>query len=198
MNWSIAVNPRRLYVPSVLAALATGGIAFFAASRTWAHTSVEASGVPTAPVDISGSDAVALVPALALVIVTAALAVLAASARVRRVVGLLIVGVSLIAIVVIARAGGDIDKAVQAAVHDSPAFIGTNRPDAVSHSVWRWLTVAAFVLAALVGAVIARFGALWPTMGRKYDAPKAHADIDDAKTEADIWKALDDGRDPTQ
>lgn len=197
MNWGNA-NVRRLYGPSVLGALATGGLAFFAASRTWAHTSVEASGVPTAPVDVSGAEAVALVPALALVIVAAALAVLAASVRVRRVVGLLIVAVALIGIVVVVRAGGDIDKAVQAAVHDSPAFIGTNRPDAVTDSVWRWITAVAFVLSAVVGVVITGFGALWPTMGRKYDAPKAHAVTEEAESEADIWKALDDGRDPTQ
>lgn len=197
MNWGKA-NPRRLYGTSVLCTLATGGLAFFAASRTWAHTSVEASGVPTASVDVSGADAVALVPALALVIVAAALAVLAASVRLRRAVGLLIVIAALIAIVAIARAGGDIGKAVQAAVHDSPAFIGTNRPNAVSHSVWRWIAAAAFVLSAFVGVVITRFGALWPTMGRKYDAPKAHAATETAESEADIWKALDDGRDPTQ
>ena len=192
------MNPRRLYGPSVLGVLATGALAFFAASRTWAHTSVEASGVPTASVDVSGADAVALVPALALVIVATALAILAASARVRRVFGLLIVAVSLISIVVIARAGSDIDKAVQTAVHDSPAFIGTNRPEAVSDSVWRWLTAAAFVLSALVGVIITRFGALWPTMGRRYEAPRAHPVNEEVKSEADIWKALDDGRDPTQ
>lgn len=198
MNWGSAMNPRRLYGPSVLGAMATGGIAFFAASRTWAHTTVEAGGVPTAAVDVSGTDAVPLVPALALVIVAAALAVLAASVRVRRVVGLLIVAVAVIGVVVILRAAGDIDKAVDAAVRDSPAFIGTNTPDAVSHSVWRWIAAVAFVLSALVGVVITRFGALWPTMGRKYDAPKAHSSPIKVETEADIWKALDEGTDPTQ
>jgi uncharacterized membrane protein (TIGR02234 family) len=192
------VNPRRLYGPSVLGAMATGGLAFFAASRTWAQTSVEASGVPTAAVKVSGSDAVALVPALALVIVTAALAVLAASVRVRRAVGLLIVVVAVIGVVVILRAAGDIDNAVDAAVHDSPAFIGTNAPAAVSHSAWRWVAAVAFVLSALVGVVVIRFGALWPTMGRKYDAPKAHTAPKAVETEADIWKALDEGDDPTQ
>ena len=192
------VNPRRLYGPSVLGSLATGGLAFFAASRTWASTTVEASGVPTARVEVSGADAVALVPALALVIVTASLAVLAASARVRRVVGLLIIVVALIGIVVILGAEGAIDKAVDSAVRDSPAFIGTNAPDTVSQSVWRWVTAAGFVLSVLVGVVITRFGALWPTMGRKYDAPKAHTATEEVETESDIWKALDDGRDPTQ
>ena len=192
------MNPRRLLAPSVLGAMATGGLAFFAASRTWAHATVEASGVPTAPIEVSGSDAVALVPALALVIVAAALAVLAASVRIRRVVGLLIVMVAVIGIVVILRAASDIDKAVDAAVHDSPAFIGTNAPGVVSLSAWRWVAAAAFVLSAFVGAVITGFGATWPTMGRKYDAPKAHTATKEVETEADIWKALDEGRDPTQ
>lgn len=192
------MNPRRLYGPSVLGAMATGGLAFFAASRTWAHTSVQASGVPTAPVDVAGSEAVALVPALALVVVAAALAVLAASVRIRRAVGLLIVVVAVIGFVVILRAAGAIDNAVDAAVHDSPAFIGTNAPDVVSHSVWRWVAATAFVLSALVGIVIMRFGALWSTMGRKYDAPKAHTAPKEVESEADIWKALDEGTDPTQ
>ncbi|MEO6470463.1 MAG: Trp biosynthesis-associated membrane protein [Aeromicrobium sp.] len=192
------MNARRLYGPSVLAALAAGGIAFFASSRSWAHASVTADGVPSAPIDVSGADAVALIPALALVIVTAALAVLAASIRVRRAVGILITVVAAIAIVAIARAGGSIDDAVTAAIHDSPAFIGTNTPGSVGHSVWRWVALSAFLASALVGLVITRFGALWPTMGRKYDAPKAHTSTFDPETEADIWKALDDGRDPTQ
>lgn len=192
------MTPVRLYGPSVLGALATGGIAFFAASRSWAHATVTANGVPSAPVSVSGADAVGLVPALALVVLAAALAVLAASARVRRGVGVLIIVVSLVAIAVILRAGGSIDQAVASAVHDSPAFIGANTPDTVSHGIWRWVTLLAFLAAAFVGAVIARFGALWPTMGRKYDAPAAHTRTESLEDEADIWKALDDGRDPTQ
>lgn len=192
------MNPRRLYGPVVLGTLAAGGVAFFAASRTWAHATVAADGVPSAPVNVSGTDAVGIVSALALVVVAAALAVLAASARVRRGVGALVVLVSVIAIVVILTAGGAISDAVASAVHDSPAFIGTNRPDHVSHGIWRWISLIAFFGAAFVGVVIARFGGYWPTMGRKYDAPAAHAPVDTIETEADIWKALDDGRDPTQ
>lgn len=198
MNWRSVVNPRRLYGPSVLGALATGGLAFFAASRTWAYTTVEASGVPTARVDVSGAEAVALVPALALVIVAASLAVLAASARVRRVVGLLIIVVAVIGLFVVLQSEDRVGRALDAAVKDSPAFIGTNAPDVVSYSSWREVAAVAFILSALVGLVIAVFGALWPTMGRKYDAPKAHAATEEVETESDIWKALDDGRDPTQ
>lgn len=192
------MNSRRLYGPSVLGSLAAGGIAFFAASRTWAHATVTADGVPSAPVNVSGADAVGLVPALALVVVTAALAVLAASAGIRRGVGVLIAVVAVVAVVVTVMAGGALDDAVASAVHDSPAFIGTNTPTVISHGPWRWIGVLAFIVAAFVGVVIARFGAQWPTMGRKYDSPAAHTPVDLAETEADIWKALDDGRDPTQ
>ena len=192
------MNPRRLYGPVVLGTLAAGGVAVFAASRTWAHATVTADGVPSAPIDVSGTDAVGIVSALALVVVAAALAVLAASARVRRGVGALVVLVSVIAVVVIITAAGALDDAVASAVHDSPAFIGNNTPDEVSHGVWRWVCLVAFLAAASVGVVIARFGAYWPTMGRKYDAPAAHTPVETIETEADIWKALDDGRDPTQ
>ena len=39
----------------------------------------------------------------------------------------------------------------------------------------------------------------WPAMGSRYDAPGARADAEDAApdTEQDMWRALDDGRDPT-
>ncbi len=192
------MNSRRLYVPSVLGTLAIGGLAFLAASRTWAAATIQAKGLPPAALKVSGSDAVPLVPALALVVVAAALAVLAASARVRRVVGVLVIVVAVIAIVAILRASGAIDAAVVSAVHDSPAFIGSNMPRDVSHGAWRWIALLAFAFAAVIGSVIARFGADWPTMGRKYEAPTAHTIGAEDESESDIWKALDEGRDPTQ
>lgn len=192
------MNTRRLYAPSVLGTLLTGGLAFLAASRTWAAATIQAKGLPPAPLKVSGADAVPLVPALALVIVAAALAILAASVRVRRVVGILVIVVAIIAIITILRASGAIDTAVASAVHDSPAFIGSNAPQNVSHGVWRWIALLGFAGAAIIGAIIARFGADWPTMGRKYEAPTAHTAVTEDESEADIWKALDEGRDPTQ
>ncbi len=61
--------------------------------------------------------------------------------------------------------------------------------------------------AALVGAglsVVATLAAVvlvpgWPEMGSRYDAPAAASQRDDStpETNIDIWKALDEGRDPT-
>lgn len=191
------MNVRRLYAPVVLGTLAAGGIAFFAASRTWAHARVAAEGLPPDTVNVSGSDAQPIVTALALVTVTAALAVLASGPRLRRVVGVFTVTVALIGIVVVLTGGSAVDDALTKAVKASPAFTGSNSPT-FHHTIWLALTGVAFVLAAALGALTARFGPDWPTMGSRYDAPRVRTAEVAPQTDADMWKALDEGRDPTQ
>jgi uncharacterized membrane protein (TIGR02234 family) len=191
------VSPRRLYGPVVLATLAAGGLAFFAASRTWARVEVATDGLPSDVVEVTGTDAQPLVPALALVVVTAALAVLAASARLRRVVGVLTVLVSVGAIVVLATGGSAVVDAARAAVELSPAYTGSTEVDPAT-SPWRFVAMAAFAFAALLGAVTVRFAGRWPTMGARFEAPGSVAPTAAPETSTDIWKALDEGRDPTQ
>ena len=158
------VNPRRLYAPAVLGTLAAGGLAFFAASRTWAHVRIATYGLPSDSVDVTGTDAQPLVSALALVAVTAALAVLAASPRVRRVVGSV-------------HGRGDPDRgdrrAARQLAHSTMRSTmpsrhlrptpGSGDPD-FTPSAWKYVAVFAFVLAALLGGVTAKLGARWPTM----------------------------------
>ncbi len=102
----VVVTPRRLYAPVVLGTLAAGGLAFFALGRTWASSNVVADGLSTDTVSATGSDAHPLASALALVIVASALAILAASKRIRRAVGVLTVLVALV---------GDLDHRARAA-----------------------------------------------------------------------------------
>lgn len=191
------MNVRRLYAPVVLGTLAAGGLAFFTASRTWAHARVAAEGLPPDTVRVSGSDSEPIVTALALVAVTAALAVLASSPRVRRGVGVFTVGVALAGIVVVLSGGSSVDDAMAKAVKASPAFTGSNSP-ATHHTIWLALTVVAFVLVAGLGALTARFGPAWPTMGSRYEAPRARPADVVPQTDVEMWKALDEGRDPTQ
>lgn len=191
------MNPRRLYAPAVLGTLAAGGLAFFAASRTWAHLRIATDGLPSDSVDVSGSDAQPLVPALALVVVTAALAVLAASPRIRQVVGGFTVAVALAAAVIVLLGGSSLDSAVDHAVKESPAFTGSGDHDYTA-STWPYVTAFAFVLAAILGGITARFGALWPTMSSRYDSPAARPTVTAPQSDAEMWKALDEGRDPTQ
>jgi len=187
---------RRLYAPVVLTLLACGGLAFFAASRTWVEATVRAKGLPPDTVAVSGTDAQPLVPALALVVVTGALAVLAASVRVRWVVGVLMLVVGLGAAILVATGGPSLDGALDDAVQGSTAFTGENAPEARHADVWPVLAGAAFVLAGLLGLVVVRLAGTWPTMGSRYDSPAGQSG--DIKTEDDLWAALDEGRDPTE
>ena len=191
------MNPHRLYAPVVLGTLAAGGLSFFAASRTWAHLRIATDGLPSDSVDVTGADAQPLVSALALVVVTAALAVLAASPRLRRVVGGFTVVVALIAAALVLLGGSSLDHAVGHAVEASPAFTGTGDHDFTT-SAWKYVTALGFVLAAFLGGVTARFGAMWPTMSSRYDAPAARPSVTAPESDAEMWKALDEGRDPTE
>jgi uncharacterized membrane protein (TIGR02234 family) len=80
--------------------------------------------------------------------------------------------------------------------------------DAVHASLTGWYFVcgvgAVLTLAAFAVAVVASPG--WPAMGTRYDAPGARpaaspagsgGGIAEPATERDMWRALDDGRDPT-
>jgi len=190
------MSPQRLYAPVVLATLALGGLAFFAASRTWTHATVRATGLPSDPVSVSGTDADPIVPALALVVVTAALAVLAASHRVRRVVGVLLVALGVGGAVLVVLSGGALDEALSDAVRSSTAFTGANEPAGDRAIVWPAVAALAFALAAVCGLLVLRFADRWPTMGRRFEAPQAQAATPESP--ADLWKVMDEGRDPTE
>ena len=184
---------RRLYGPVVLALLACGGLAFLAASRTWVEATVRADGLPPDRIEVTGTDAQPLVPALALVVVTAGLAVLAASVRVRWIVGVLLVVVGLGAALIVLTGGSAIDSTLANAVRDSSAFTGDNAPEAGRSVVWPAVAATAFVLAAMLGVLVLRMASSWPTMGSRFEAPARQAE-----TEGDLWSALDEGRDPTE
>jgi uncharacterized membrane protein (TIGR02234 family) len=190
------VSPQRLYAPVVLTTLALGGIAFFAASRTWIHATVRAEGLPSDPVAVSGTDADPIVPALALVVVTAALAVLAASHRVRRVVGVLLVALGVCGAVLVALSGAALDDALSDAVRSSTAFTGGNEPAGDRALVWPVVAGGAFALSAVCGTLVLRFAGRWPTMGRRFEAPQSRTSTPESA--ADLWTVMDEGRDPTE
>ncbi len=191
------MTPQRLYAPVVLATLAVGGLAFFAAGRTWARAEVKAEGLAAAKIAVSGSDAQPLVSALAIVIVTAALAILAAGPRLRRVVGALTMLVAVAGAISVPRAGGSaLDDAVRSAAEKSPAYTGPSSLGDISHAPWDLLTIAAFVLAFALGLVTLRLAAAWPSMSSRYDAPSAR-EARPVSDDTDMWKALDQGDDPT-
>lgn len=71
----------------------------------------------------------------------------------------------------------------------------------VGRTAWAHLGVLAGVLAVATSVLAVRGVGRWPEMGRRYDSPveaTAAAPSDDAEQASlDLWRAMDDGRDPT-
>jgi uncharacterized membrane protein (TIGR02234 family) len=80
---------------------------------------------------------------------------------------------------------------------------GASGADAFSSSVTGWYYAAAVgaLLSAVAFVLALLWAPTWPAMGSRYDAPAARADAraaaPAATDERDMWRALDDGRDPT-
>jgi uncharacterized membrane protein (TIGR02234 family) len=199
----MAERRSRSFGPTVLVGLAGATVAAVAAARDWATASGSAAGVDVTAA-VRGSATAPLGIALALVALAAWGVVLVLRGRVRRFVAIL--GALASAGVVAAVAAG-FQRAQDDAVNAVVAKGGTG--DAVPSSLTGWYYAcgvgAVLALAAFAVAVVAAPG--WPAMGSRYDAPgarspRAPAATADGRpvepaTERDMWRALDDGRDPT-
>lgn len=206
-----AVRPRRRrsFAPTVLVGLAASVLTAVAAGRDWATASGRAAGV-VVTARATGSSSAPLALSLALVALAAWGVVLVLRGRARRVVA---VAGTLAAAGVLATAVSQAGRARTDAVAQLVARGGV--ADQATTGLTGWYVVcavgAAVSLAAL-GVAVA-LSPRWPGMGERYDAPSAHTHADGAPgpttdpdgghvtvptTEQDMWRALDDGRDPTQ
>lgn len=182
----------RSFGVTVLLGLAGAALAAVAGSRTWAEGRGSAAGIRvTAAVD--GSDVAPLVTALALVSLAAWGAVLVTRGRFRRVVGCVGLASSVAVAVAVALAFGSSRDAVVAALADKGA---TGDVAAGGPSAWYYLAGVAAVVAAGAFAVAVRAAPGWPAMSSRYDAPGGRPPSSE-DAERDMWRALDEGRDPT-
>lgn len=188
----------RLLAPVVVAGLSLGGFAYFAAERVWATATIQAVGLPTDVVSVTGAEALPVVGAASLVVASASIALLATRGVFRRLVGGLMMASAIVGGASAIRNGDAVTAAVAAAVNDSPAFTGENSPATIVTTMWPVLAAVALLSASAVGLLAIGASATWPAMGRKYDAPSSRSPEANAEDEAEIWKALDEGRDPTQ
>lgn len=188
---------RRLQGPVVLGLLVVGAVALYAVTRTWLSATVATPGLPADRVTVSGHDAAPVLVAIALVVAAGGLAVVAAGGWLRQLIGLIIAGLSVLAAVAAYRveAGG---PPLAEALTSSPAFVGSV-PRQVDHQAWQTVAWLAFLMACVLGLVVAGCSRSWPRLGRRYASPsEARGPVtgDDADP-ADVWKAFDEGRDPT-
>jgi hypothetical protein len=183
----MADRPRTWFGPVVLLGLGSAGLAAVASAKPWFRAAVDSRLLPGVREPERSAD-MPLALALALVVLAAWGVLLVTRGRMRRVV----VGLGLAAAV-------GVLACVVVAPFTLPDQVRENLPglsDDVSVSPTGWFFTTAVVTAvALAVLVVAWFTVpRWPTMSSRYDVPtKPSPDAD----EADLWKALDAGRDPT-
>jgi uncharacterized membrane protein (TIGR02234 family) len=174
----------------VLAGLAGAGLAAVAGTRTWATSRGDAAGI-TVDAEVTGAEAQPLVAAAALVALAAWGVVLVVRGRPRRLValvGLLAALGGLVSVVLGFSAAQD--AAVDAAV----AKGATGDTFVTGLSAWYYLAGLGAAVAACAFVVAVARVPRWPAMGSRYDAPSARSA---PAGDEDMWRALDEGRDPT-
>ncbi|WP_345524172.1 Trp biosynthesis-associated membrane protein [Nocardioides conyzicola] len=138
-----------------------------------------------------------LVTALGLVVLACWGVVLVTRGRVRRAVAVLGSVAAVGALVAAAAAYSQVPDQFR----DELALVGISGAD-VGHTAWYWAAVLGAVLATVAGVLAVAWTPAWPEMGTRYDAPGSAAPASvvpvEEQTSLDLWKALDEGRDPTE
>lgn len=200
-----ARRTRRSYAGTVVAGLAGAALTAVAGSRTWAVGHASAGGLHV-HATVSGSQAAPLVAALGLVALAGWGVVLVTRRRARLVVAVLGLLAALGAVAAAALGHSAVGDAVTSALLQQGAGHG---PLQASSTPWWLAAVLGGLVSAAAFAVAVRKAPAWPEMGRKYDAPAARSDHPGQEVAEqpdtgsgtadgpDMWRALDEGRDPT-
>ena len=182
----------RSFGPTVLLGLVGGTLAAVAGTRDWVTASGDAAGIQV-EVTVKGAESAPLVAALALVALASWGVVLVLRGSARRVVSVVGVLASAGALAAVIDAFEGVQNDATAAVIDKGA---TGDALVGSLTAWYYLAGVGALVAALTFVVAVRKAPVWPAMGSRYDAPGARTDVPEA--DEDMWRALDEGRDPTE
>lgn len=188
---------RRTFGPVLMVGLASGALAAVAGARDWAVGSADRLSSTDTEIVGVGIGQMPLAAALALVVLACWGALLVLRGVTRRVVAGLAALASAGMVITCAVAW----TSVPANLTDTLAAATGGAPVEVSWTGWypaAWVA-ALLSLTATVAAV--RLVPTWPEMGRRYDratsAPVQAADGEDDRGNLELWKALDEGHDPT-
>ncbi|KRE96159.1 hypothetical protein ASG76_03715 [Nocardioides sp. Soil774] len=198
---------RRTLGPVVLLGIAAAGLASVAGSKPWVSgrsgafdTSAQDNQAMASTLSVSGATESPLAAALALVLLACWGVLLVTRGRFRRAVAVLALVAALGLVATTAEAFWSLPDKLAGALLEMP---GT---DTVSTSLTSWYAAAgvAALLAVATTLAAVRLVPGWPEMGARYDAPADRGAGGPASDGAavpteniDIWKALDEGRDPT-
>jgi uncharacterized membrane protein (TIGR02234 family) len=190
---------RRTFGPVVLLGLGAAALSAVAGARAW--QAVDRDSIdPTLAfavgfADDAGLGEMPLAGALALVLLACWGVVLVTRGRVRRTVTwlALVAAAGLLATVV--TAWFTLDEQFQDVAREADVA----QIDA-SWTTWYWAALVGALLSLVAAAAAVRLVASWPEMGSRYDAPSARETsrpVDDGDESQALWKAIDEGHDPT-
>jgi uncharacterized membrane protein (TIGR02234 family) len=186
---------RGAYIASLLTGVLGGGLVAVAAAKPWATATIGAQGLPELPVSVDGADAVPLVAALGLVMLAGAASLAATRNQGRRLAGLLLVMAAVVVGWQTLAAGPAITDAMR---EQTVGSVGSAAVPDANGTAWRWLTLVGAGLSLAAGLAAVSKGPDWPAMGSRYDAPtSARSKSPDVREDVDVWRAIDEGEDPT-
>jgi uncharacterized membrane protein (TIGR02234 family) len=195
---------RRTFGPVVLLGVASAGLAAVAGTKPWVTgesggVDLDSSGAMSSVLSLDSVAESPLAAALSLVLLACWGVLLVTRGRFRRAVTVLALVTALGLVAATVEAFFHLPDAL------AEALLEVSGVDTASTSLTAWYPVA--LVAALAGVVASlaavRLVGSWPEMGTRYDAPAGAQAADTPASEElpseniDIWKALDEGRDPT-
>ncbi|MEO9324636.1 Trp biosynthesis-associated membrane protein [Nocardioides sp. C4-1] len=186
---------RSTFGPTVLTGLVTAGAAALLGNREWVSISGGGGGdaALASSLSVTGDLTAPPVTATALVLLASWGVVLVTRGRVRR-------GIAWLALVAALAVLGFAVGAWLLEPGRTADDLGGFDLD-VGRTAWAHLGLVAGAASVAAAALGVRRVGSWPEMGRRYDAPAAGAPDPAAPAEElsslDLWKAMDDGHDPT-
>ena len=192
----------RGYAATVVTGLVAAGTVALSVAQPWLTARATVEGLPVIRIDVGGAEIAPIAAAFGFVLLAAFGAVIATRGWVRRSLGLLVVVLAISTAISVVGAGD-----ASATVEEGLAARGWSGGGYTASSTgWRWLAGIGALGCLVAGSLVAWLGGAWPAMGSQYDAqpdPAAspHAGRSPEQpimTEADVWRAIDRGHDPTQ
>ena len=183
-------RPRRGFAPTVMLGLATGAVSAVASAKPWFRIASDSPVRIGIPPEQSTID-MPLALALSLVVLAGWGALLVARGRLRRLFALLALAAALGVVACVASAPFLLPDDLRTTIGPTAAGAGVQPTG--------WLVTAAVVAlpSALSLATAWQWAPAWPTMSSRYDAPAGQSIASSAPAPVDLWKALDQGHDPT-
>ena len=186
---------RRTFGPVVALGLVAAVLSAVASNRTWLDHTGRDPRVQDVAVGSGDGAQMPLATALALVVLACWGVVLVSRGRVRRAVAVLgtLAATGVLAVVVSAWFVLPDQRPELAIASTRDTMAG------LSWTIWYWTAGVTAIGSVVTSALAVVWSPQWPEMGSRYDAPGAAREQVPAEEQShlDLWKSMDEGRDPT-